>query len=130
MPITPYEIGEKVRYLTLASNGGTCLVNGQVAAITEREDGYFTVDVFSTNLSGQPIHVESKIVSHTGRSDSISAGHFDSCYDCGAEVNVRDGSGTWRGPRDEVVCRGSIPGTASCPERLPRGFRSLATVNA
>ncbi|MDB5253895.1 MAG: hypothetical protein JWP27_3064 [Flaviaesturariibacter sp.] len=117
----PYVVGEKVRHLFLADNGGTGLTNAVVTRVDRRlpdRDGY----TITTDQGG------SFVVSESGRHDYLSAGHMDSCYDCGDPVSIQDGTGTWRGTRDEVVCRGTIPGQAACATFQPRGFSSLATV--
>jgi hypothetical protein len=119
MPSTPYVVGEKVRHLVNLGGRGTGLTNAVVTAVEARPDGRYSISTTEQDYA--------MTVSASGRSDYLSAGHFDSCYDCGAPVNVQDGTGTWRGPRDEVVCRGTIPGQASCATSQPRGFASLVT---
>lgn len=95
----PFAVGEPVRFLIYIN--GTCLANGTVTTVAPVGD-WFRVHTITTGPSPKEA---SFLVRADGGSDYLSAGHFDSCNDCGHPANVQDGSGTWRGPRSEVVCR-------------------------
>lgn len=103
----PYTVGDACQFLALLT-GGTCLLKGHVTAVTPHptHPGEWRVAVIDDH--GHNLAREFTVPA-SGHSDYLAAGHWDTCYDCGAPVDVQTGTGRWRGPRDEMVCRPACP---------------------